>query len=132
MRGKLVKVSYFQEQGLEVFLEKLKAQGWFELFTNTQMGCSQPDVAEFYANVSLLGGVLCSTVNGFLIEVDAQGLGILGVPATGFDLYIREDKSLLGRDRLLELAQRLSQQPGLRSPQSVKKGDMQPIHQLIF
>ena len=116
-----------------MFLEKLKAQGWFELFTNTQMGCSQPDVAEFYANVSLSGGVLCSTVNGVLIEVDPQALGvILGVPATDFDLYVREDKSLLGRDRLLELAQRLNQQPGLRSPQSVKKGDMQPLHQLIF
>jgi len=72
VRGKLVKVSYFQEQGLEVFLEKLKAQGWFELFTNTQMGCSQSDVAEFFANVSLSGGVLSSTVNGVLIEVDAQ------------------------------------------------------------
>jgi len=61
VRGKLVKVSYFQKQGLEAFLEKLKAQGWFELFTNTQMGCSQPDVAEFYANVSLSRGVLSST-----------------------------------------------------------------------
>ena len=57
---------------------------------------------------------------------------ILGVPTTGFDLYVHEDKSLLGRDRLLELAQYLSQQPGLKSPQSVKKGDMQPLHQLIF
>jgi len=27
VRGKLVKVGYFQEQGLEVFLEKLKARG---------------------------------------------------------------------------------------------------------
>jgi len=36
--GKLIKVSYFQEQGLEVFLDKLKAQGWFELFINTQNG----------------------------------------------------------------------------------------------
>ena len=97
------------------------------------MECSQPDVAEFYANMSLSGGVLSSTINGVLIEVDARALGvILGVPATGFDLYVREDKSLLGRDRLLELAQHLSQQPGLRSPQSVKKGDMQPLHQLIF
>jgi len=26
----------------------------------------------------------------------------------------------------------LSQQPGLKSPQAVKKGDMQPLHQLIF
>jgi len=35
VRGKLVKESYFQEQGLEVFLDKLKAQGWYELFTTT-------------------------------------------------------------------------------------------------
>jgi len=47
VRGKTAKVGYFQEQGLEVFLEKLKAQGWFELFMNTK----QHDVAEFYANV---------------------------------------------------------------------------------
>ena len=100
-----------------MFLNKLKAQGWFELFINTQLGCSQPDVAEFYANVSLSEGVLSSTVNGVLIEVDARVLGvILGVPATGFDLYVREDKSLLGKAKLLELAQHLSQQPGLKSP----------------
>ena len=33
VRGKIVKVNYFEEQGLWVFLEKLKAQGWLELFT---------------------------------------------------------------------------------------------------
>ena len=53
---------------------------------------------------------MSSTVNGVLIEVDAQALGVmLGVPATGFDLYIREDKSLLSKARLLELVQHLSQ-----------------------
>jgi len=89
VRGKIVKAGYFREQGLEVFLNKLKAQGWFELFTNTSMGCSQPDVAEFYANVSVSEGLLSSTVNTVLIEVDARALGvILGVPAIGFDLYI--------------------------------------------
>jgi len=68
-----------------------------------------------------------------LIEVDAKAFGvILGVPVTGFDLYVREDKSLLGKAKLLELAQQLSQQPGLKHPQAVKKGDMQPLHQLIF
>jgi len=114
-------------------LDKLKAQGWFELFTNTQLGCSQPNVAEFYANVSLSDGVLTSTANGMLIEVDSRALGvILGVPATRFDLYVQEDKSLLGKAKLLELAQHLSQQPGLKSPQAVKKGHMQPLHQLIF
>jgi len=116
-----------------VFLDKLQAQGWFELFANTQLGCFQPDIAEFYANGARHGDVLSSTVNGVLIEVNVQALGvILGVPATGFDLYVQEDKSLLGRDRLLELSRHLSQQPGLRSPQTVKKGDMQPLHQLLF
>jgi len=53
------------------------------------MGCSQPDVAKFYANVALSGDVLTSTVNGVLIEVNAQALWvILGVPPTGFDLYV--------------------------------------------
>jgi len=108
-----------------VFLGKLKAQGWFELFTNTPMGCSQLDVAEFYANVTVSEGLLTSTVNGVLIEVDVRALGvILGVPVTGFDLYVREDKSLLGKAKLLALAQNLSQQPGLKQPQAVKRGDM--------
>ena len=40
VRGKIVKVEYFQEQGLEVFLAKLRAQGWLEHFANTQLGCS--------------------------------------------------------------------------------------------
>jgi len=69
------------------------------------MGCSQPDVVEFYASVSVSRDVLTSRVNGVLIEVDARALGmILGWPATGFDLYVREDKSLLSKARLLELA----------------------------
>jgi len=50
VRGKVVKVSYFQEQGLGVFLEKLDAQGWLDLFTNTKRCCSVPGLAEFYAN----------------------------------------------------------------------------------
>ena len=75
--------------------------------------------------MALSGDVLCSTVNGVEIQVNAQALGvILGVPVTGFELYVQEDKSLLSRDRLLELSQRLSQQPGLRTSQAVKKGDM--------
>jgi len=66
-------------------------------------------MAEFYANVTVSEGLLTSTVNGVLIEV-ARALGvILGVPATGFDLYVREDKSSLGKAKLLELAQWLSQ-----------------------
>jgi len=64
-------------------------------------------------------------VNGVKIELDAQELGeILGIPATGFDIYVREDKFVLGKARLVELAQKLSQQSGLEHPVAVKKGDM--------
>jgi len=90
-------------------------------------------VAEFCANVTVSDALITSTVNGVLIKVDARALGvILGVPATGFDLYVREDKSLLSKAKLLELAQHLSQQPRLKQPHAVKKGDMQHLHQLIF
>jgi len=96
-------------------------------------GCSQPDVAEFYANVTISESLPTSIVNGVLIEVDVRALGvILGAQATGFDLYVREGKCLLGKAKLLELAQHLSQQPGLKQPQAMKKGAMQPHHQLIF
>jgi len=102
-------------------------------FTNTQLGCSQPDLAEFYDRVTVTKGTVTTLVNGVQIEFDAQTLGdILGVPAVGFDLYVREDRSLLGKAKLLDLVQRLSQQPGLKHPQTVKKGDMTPLHQLLF
>jgi len=73
------------------------------------MGCSQSNVEEFYANVTVFDSLMTSTVNGVLIEVDARALGvILGLLATGFDLYVREDKPLLSKAKLLELAQHLS------------------------
>jgi len=31
-----------------VFLEKLEAQGWLDLFTDTKRGCSVPNLPEFY------------------------------------------------------------------------------------
>ena len=52
---------------------------------------------------------MTSEVNGVKVEFDAQKLEeIFGIPAEGFDIYVQEDKSLLGKARLLELAQKLS------------------------
>jgi len=116
-----------------VFLEKLRVQGWLDLFTNTQLGCSIPDLAEFYANCKVTDGVVTSEVNGKKVRFDAKKLGaILGVPAVGFDVYVREDKSVLGTTRLLELAQKLSQPTELQTPKSVKEGNVTPLHQLLF
>jgi len=116
-----------------VFLHKLRAQGWFDLFTNTQLGCSVPELAKFYANCTVTEGVVTSIVNGKQLRFDAKILGeILGIPSTGFDVYVRDDKTVLGTARLLELSQKFSKQPSLQTPQSVKKGDMTSLHQLIF
>jgi len=112
-----------------VFLKKLRKQGWLEVLTNTQLWCSVPELTEFYARYLVTEGTVTSDVNGLKVEFDAQKLReILGVPAIGFHIYVRDDKSLLGKARLLELAQKLSQQPGLKTPQTVKKKDMAPRH----
>jgi len=90
-------------------------------------------LAEFYANCSVTKGVVTTEVGGKKIRVDAPKLGeILGVPTTGFDVYVREDKTVLGQARLLALSQKLSQQTGLQTSHSVKKGDMSSLQQLIF
>jgi len=81
------------------------------------MGCSQPELGEFYAKVVVTEGTMTSEVNGVNISFDARRLGeILGIPSVGFDLYVREDKTLLGRAKLLELAQTLSQNTELTHP----------------
>ena len=79
-----------------MFLDKLKAQGWLDLFTNTQMRCSVPELAEFYANCVVTDGIVTSEVSRKKIKSDAKKLGdILGIPTTGFDLRVQEDKSIV-------------------------------------
>jgi len=93
-----------------------------ELFANTQLGCYVLDLKEFYANCYITQGVVKSEVNGKKMCFDARKLReILGIPATGFDIYVREDNTVLGNARLLELSQKLSQQTALKTPQPVKK-----------
>ena len=126
-------IPFLEEHGLGVFLTKLRAQGWLELFANTQQGCSVPELADFYANCSVTNGVVTSAVNEWHFSFDAATLGdILGIPSRGFAVYVREDKTVLETARLLEISKRVSQKQGLRTPSSVKKGDLTPLHQLLF
>ena len=109
IRGKVVKVSYFQEQGLGVFVETLEAHGWLELFTDPKRGCSVPNLTKFYANCVVTNGVMPSIVNSHEVRCDARKLReLLGVSSEGFDVYVRDDKSILGKARLLTLTQRLA------------------------
>jgi len=90
-------------------------------------------LAEFYANCNVTNGVVTSVVNGKRLQFDDKELGeILGVLTVGFGVYVREDKTMLETERLLQLTQRLSQQPGLKTPRSVKKWEMTPCHRLLF
>ena len=64
---------------------------------------------------------------------DAAILGeILGIPLHGFDVYVREDKTVLETARLLAISKRISQKQDLRTPSSVKKGALTSLHQLLF
>ena len=76
---------------------------------------------------------MTSTVNGRKLRFNAKELGtILGMPSEGIDVYVREDKTVLGAERLLELTQRLSQKSNLIAPCSVKKGGITPLYRLLF
>ena len=57
---------------------------------------------------------------------------MLGISSEGFDVYVREDKSIFGDERLLELTQRLAQKSHLTKPRSVRKEEMTPLHRLLF
>ena len=93
-----------------MFLDKLKVQGWLDLFANTQSGCYVLDLAEFYANCEVTNGVVTSIVNGKRLRFNAKKFGkILGTPSKGFGVYVQEDKTMLGTARLLQLTQMLSQ-----------------------
>jgi len=73
-----------------VFLDKVRAQGWLTLFTNTHLGCSVPDLGEFYTNCVVTQGVVTSEISGKKLRFEAKTLGeILGVLATGFAVYVK-------------------------------------------
>ena len=128
-----MKVLYFQEQGLKVLSDKLRAQGWLDTFTNTKSGCSVPELVEFYANCVVTNGIVTSSVHGRELCFDVDNLGAwLGVPSKGFDVYVREDKTVLSNDQLFDLTRKLAQQPDLSKPGFVKKGEIQPLHRLLF
>jgi len=102
VRGKIDKVDYFKEQGLEVFLDKLQAHGWFNLFTNTKRGCLVSDLVEFYANYEVTKGVVTSEVNEKKLSFNVKELqDIFSIPSIGFGVYVKEDNTVLGIEKLL-------------------------------
>jgi len=92
-----------------------------------------PELVEFYANCEVINGIVTSSVHGRKLCFDANNLGAwLGVPSIRFDVYVREDKTVLSNDQLLDLTRKLAQQHNLSAPRSVRKGEMHPLHWLLF
>jgi len=54
------------------------------------------------------------------------------VTSDGFNVYVCEDKNVLGKERLLEVTRNLAQNPQLTKSRSVRKGEMIPLHRLLF
>jgi len=74
-----------------------------------------------------------STVNDHDLRFDAKKLGeMLGAPSDGFDVYVREDKSVFGDERLLELTCKLARKLHLTESRSMRKGEMMSLHRLLF
>ena len=47
-------------------------------------------------------------------------------------MCVREDKTVLGNNHLLDLTKKLAQQPDLSARRSTRKREMQPLHRLLF
>ena len=61
--------------------------------------------------------MVTSEVNGKKLKFNAKDLrAILGVPAEGFDVYVREDKTMLGTAWLLQLTQNIEPANKIESP----------------
>jgi len=80
-----------------VFLDKLQAQGWLDLFVNSQMGCFVPDLTDFDANYEVTSGVVTIVVNGKRIKFNASSLSeILSTPPRGLVCMSGRTKLCLG------------------------------------
>jgi len=78
-------------------------------------------------------GLVTSTIGGHRIRFDATNLNeMLGVPSDGFDVYVCEDKNVLGDERLLEMTRNLAQNLQLTMSRSIHKGEMITLHCLLF
>ena len=102
----------------EHFLQKVG-----QSFSQTPRGCSIPKLVDFYENYVVTNGVVTSIVNDHRLRFNACDLGeLIVVPSEDFNVYVHEDKSILGDEHLLELTQRLPQNPHLTEPPSMRKG----------
>jgi len=81
-----------------------------------------PRFGRILCELHVSNAVVISGVNGKKLKFNAKDLGaILGVPAEGFVVYVREDKTVLRTARLLQLTQTLSQQTRLKAPSPSSK-----------
>jgi len=108
--------------------ELLDFQGWGDLFLDTKLMVHEKEVVEFYTNLKVLEeNVVTSTVNGVELVFDRSRLGeILCIPSVGLAEYV------WATDEQCILKTKYSQGRVTSKARKVLKGEMAPVHKLLF
>ncbi|KAG5601797.1 hypothetical protein H5410_033167 [Solanum commersonii] len=106
----------------------LNSQGWGDLFLDTKMLVHEKEVVEFYTNLKVLEeNVVTSTVKGVELVFDRRRLGeILCIPSVGLAEYV------WATDEQCILTTKYSQGRVTSKARKVLKGEMAPVHKLLF
>ncbi|KAL3356558.1 hypothetical protein AABB24_017288 [Solanum stoloniferum] len=109
-------------------LELLRFQGWAELFLDTRLPVHEKEVREFYTNLNgLEGSVANSSVNGVDLVFDSVRLDeIFHIPYVGLSKYVWT------KDVNCMLTSNFSQEQITARSRKVLKGEMSPVHKLLF
>ncbi|KAH0720451.1 hypothetical protein KY284_005481 [Solanum tuberosum] len=109
-------------------LELLRFQGWAELFLDTRLPVHEKEVSEFYTNLNVLeGSVATSSVNGVDLVFDSVRLDeIFHIPS------VRLSKYVWTKDVNCMLTSNFSQERITARSRKVLKGEMSPVHKLLF
>ncbi|KAH0668834.1 hypothetical protein KY289_023327 [Solanum tuberosum] len=108
--------------------ELLNFQGWGDLFLDTTVLVHEKEVVEFYTNLKVLEEtVVTSTVNGVELVFDRRRLGeIICIPSVGLAEYV------WATDEQCILTTKFSQERVTTTARKVLKGEMAPVHKLLF
>ncbi|KAH0665440.1 hypothetical protein KY285_026646 [Solanum tuberosum] len=108
--------------------ELLNFQGWGDLFLDTELLVHEKEVVEFYTNLKVLEeNVVTSTMKGVELVFDRIRLGeILCTPSVGLAEYV------WATDEQCILKTKYSQGRVTSKARKVLKGEMAPVHKLLF
>ncbi|KAH0708865.1 hypothetical protein KY290_010377 [Solanum tuberosum] len=128
LRGRTFHPNILSINVVQRVCDLLNSQGWRELFLDTKLLVHEKEVVKFYTNLKVLEeNVVTSTVNGVELVFDRSRLGeILCIPSVGLAEYV------WATDEQCILTTKYSQGRVTSKARKVLKGEMAPVHKLLF